>query len=116
MLLPWVSMYPLGRGPATIVFVKRQSFPLNVPAGANGPGDPFVCADFLSRVVEVSGTFVADVAVEVRIENTWAVVQTVSGSSVVAIADQINPKDVRINVSNYISGQPIAFFAGQATL
>lgn len=79
---------------------------------ANETSAPIVAGHYWGHVVQIDGTFAADVTVQVRVSNSlsYADVQTVSGPAIIPIGYPI--QSVRLVIANYTSGQVVAAYAG----
>jgi hypothetical protein len=85
---------------------------LNVPTAATGAGTPQACRDLIDKWVQLSGTYIASVDVEASMAGTYKKIATAVASGDFVEIPQ-NAKFVRINVTAWTSGQPVATLRGR---
>ena len=79
---------------------------------ANEVSKTIIGGHYWGHVIQIDGTFVADVTVEVRVSASlgFAPLTTVSGQAIVPIGYPVH--SVRLTITNYVSGQVVAAYAG----
>lgn len=79
---------------------------------ANETSTPIITGHYWGHAIQIDGTFVADVTVEVRLSQSlgFIAMQTVSDKALIPIGHPI--ESVRLTIANYVSGQVVGAYAG----
>lgn len=91
--------------------MRAEFYPMSVPTAATGVGSSFSAAHFMEKSVQVSGSGTWTLNVEGSMDDlSWVVVDTISGPACIVVSQTF--KSLRINVTAWSSGQPVATFGG----
>jgi hypothetical protein len=95
--------------------MRNDPLPFNFEAdggGANETSHPIVTGHYWGHGIQIDGTFVANVIVQVRLSQSVGYVdlQTVSSKSLISIGHPI--ESVRLKIEDYESGTVVGMYAG----
>lgn len=84
---------------------------------ADGDSKRVITRHLKNCVIQVNGTFSADVTVMTRVDTSFAFVElgTLSGPGMIAIPNDAPVEDVKIAVSGYVSGELSAILVGRTS-
>lgn len=86
-------------------------------AAADGDSAPIVTSHLKNLMIQIAGTFTADVTIKTRLDPSLEFVElsTISAGALVAMPNDAPVSDVMITVSNWVSGEVSALLVGRTS-